>query len=182
MTPTLDADVLIIGVGPAGSVAACLLRRLGHRVTMLEREQFPRFSIGESLLPQCMAFLEQAGLLDCVAQEGFQHKNGAAFSHAGKLTEFDFTQKFSAGWGATYQVPRARFDHVLADGAARSGAAIHYRQRISAVDFSRVDRAAITGIDEHGAERIWHTHFVLDASGFVGESPSIPSIMKFGTG
>src|ERR1035437_6066140 len=98
----MDADVLIIGAGPAGSMAARMLKKLGHRVVILEKEQFPRFSIGESLLPHSMELLEEADLLELVAAESFQLKNGAAFSHAGKLTEFNFAQKFTSGWATTY--------------------------------------------------------------------------------
>ena len=111
-------DVAIIGAGPAGSVAAALLCQQGYRVLVLEREQFPRFVIGESLLPQCMSFLEQAGLLELVNAQGYQFKDGAAFSF-GELSEaFNFTEKFSAGPGTTFQVPRESFDQVLAAGAA----------------------------------------------------------------
>ena len=79
----LTPDVLIIGAGPSGASAASLLRQYGYQVLVLERQHFPRFSIGESLLPQSMVFLEEAGLLDAVNQAapefGFQFKNGAAF-------------------------------------------------------------------------------------------------------
>lgn len=161
-----DADVLIIGAGPAGSVAARLLTERGHRVVILEKEQFPRFSIGESLLPQCMHFLEEAGLLEAVAEAGFQLKNGAAFSLAGKLTEFDFSEKFTAGWGTTYQVPRARFDKLLADAAQAAGVPIHYRHGIVAADFSAPGRARLTSVDADGAQRDWTAPLVMDASGF----------------
>ena len=67
-----QCDVLIIGAGPAGSVAAALLLKQGRRVLVLEREQFPRFSIGESLLPQSMEYLQQAGMLQAVVEAGFQ--------------------------------------------------------------------------------------------------------------
>ncbi len=83
-------DILIIGAGPAGSVAAALLRQQGRRVTIVEREQFPRFSIGESLLPQSMTYLEQAGMLQAVVEAGFQFKNGASFVRGERTTEFDF--------------------------------------------------------------------------------------------
>ena len=162
----MDADVLIIGAGPSGSVAARMLKKLGHQVAILEKEQFPRFSIGESLLPQCMEFLEEAGLLGPVAAQGFQLKNGAAFSHAGKLTEFDFSQKFSAGWGSTYQVPRAHFDKVLADAAEDSGVPIHYRHSIVAADFGTKGQARLTSVDANGTRRDWTASMVLDASGF----------------
>ncbi len=162
----MDADVLIIGAGPSGSMAAQRLHKLGHRVVVLEKEQFPRFSIGESLLPQCMEFLEQADMLAPVVEEGFQFKNGAAFSLAGRRTEFDFTEKFSPGWGTTFQVPRARFDQILADTAAASGVPIHYRHSILAADFATPGEARLTSVDADGVQRDWTASMVLDASGF----------------
>ncbi len=74
-----QVDVVIIGAGPSGSVAASLLKQQGVDALVLERAQFPRFSIGESLLPCCMTVLEQAGMTEAVAEAGFQFKNGAAF-------------------------------------------------------------------------------------------------------
>ncbi len=85
-----QTEVLIIGAGPAGAVAAGLLRKQGRQVLMIEKEQFPRFSIGESLLPQSMAYIEEAGFLRDVVEAGFQHKNGAAFQRGTKTTAFDF--------------------------------------------------------------------------------------------
>ena len=87
-------DVVIIGAGPSGAVASAILARAGRSVLVLEKQIFPRFSIGESLLPQCMVFLEQAGLVEHVHKNakacGFQFKNGAAFHKQGQNTEFDF--------------------------------------------------------------------------------------------
>lgn len=158
-------DVLVIGAGPSGAVAAALLARKGYSVRVLEKEQFPRFSIGESLLPQCMVFIEEAGMLDAVAAGRFQFKNGAAFSHDGKRTHFDFTEKFTAGPGTTYQVQRAQFDKILADEATRFGADIRYRHEIISVDFS-ADEPRLTCRTPEGDIVGLRAGFVLDASGF----------------
>ena len=93
------ADVVITGAGPSGAVAAALLRKKGHHVVVIEKETFPRFSIGESLLPQTMTYLEEAGLLRDVVEAGFQYKNGASFCWQGRITDFDFRDKFTEGLG-----------------------------------------------------------------------------------
>ena len=78
-------DVIVIGAGPSGAIASALLVQKGYRVLVLERQVFPRFSIGESLLPQCMEYIEEAGMMEAVKKGGFQHKNGAAFQRNGEL-------------------------------------------------------------------------------------------------
>ncbi|MBO6541652.1 MAG: tryptophan 7-halogenase [Alphaproteobacteria bacterium] len=158
-------EVAIIGAGPAGAVAAANLARAGHHVIILEREIFPRFSIGESLLPQCMEFLEEAGLLGAVQAANFQFKNGAAFEFAGRRTAFNFEEKFSEGWGTTFQVQRARFDKILADGAAAAGADVRYRREI--VSAQPNDQGLhLEYVDEAGTKSSLQAKFCLDASGF----------------
>ncbi len=158
-------EILIIGAGPAGSLAAALLRQQGRQVLVIEREQFPRFSIGESLLPQSMEYLEQAGMLRSVVEAGYQFKNGAAFMCDGQYTEFDFRDKHSEGWGTTYQVQRADFDHVLAKQVQRCGAEIRYRHEITMVDLAS-DRPLATVKDVDGRFYQVQAEFILDASGF----------------
>lgn len=160
-----DIDVLVMGAGPSGAIAAALLVQKGYRVLVLEKEEFPRFSIGESLLPQCMGFLEQAGMLDAVLAGGFQQKNGAAFLRGDRYTSFDFSDKTSEGWGTTFQVQRAKFDKILADEAARFGADIRYRHEITAVDNSG-DRPRVEYRDPDGGMHTVEPRFLLDASGF----------------
>ncbi|MGB7194388.1 MAG: NAD(P)/FAD-dependent oxidoreductase [Collimonas pratensis] len=160
-----QCDVLVIGAGPAGSVAAALLLKQGRQVLVLEREQFPRFSIGESLLPQSMEYLEQAGMLQAVVEAGFQYKNGAAFVRGERYTDFDFRDKHSAGWGTTYQVQRASFDHVLAKEAERQGAEVRYQHTVTAFD-QEGSKPRVTVRHADGSEYIVEAGFVLDASGF----------------
>ena len=161
----IAVEVLVIGAGPAGSVAAALLRQQRRQVLVLEREQFPRFSIGESLLPQSMEYLEQAGMLRAVQKAGFQLKNGAAFGRGERYSEFDFSDKHSAGWSTTYQVQRARFDHLLALEAERQGAAVRYRHEVVAIDISG-HRPQVTVKDSDGETYLVEAAFILDASGF----------------
>lgn len=158
-------DVVVIGAGPSGSVSSALLNQKGYRVLVLEKSVFPRFSIGESLLPQCMQFLEQAGMLAAVQAAGFQFKNGAAFSCGQSYNFFDFTDKFSPGWGTTFQVQRDRFDQILADQAAAQGVEIRYAQTVTECDFHEhgVD---LTVQDASGVPVQIGARFVLDASGF----------------
>ncbi len=162
-------DVVIIGAGPSGSVAASLLATDGISVLILEKQHFPRFSIGESLLPQCMEFLKEAGLeqaLDRYAEEfGFQFKNGAAFHKRGKDSTFDFTEKFSAGRGTTYQVKRAIFDKLLADETAKKNVDIRYGHQVNSVVSLKPEVCLDVSDDDDSAYQV-QAKFLLDGSGF----------------
>jgi flavin-dependent dehydrogenase len=157
--------VIIIGAGPSGSIAGALLQKKGYQTVILEREKFPRFSIGESLLPQCMEFIEQAGMLQAVIDAGFQLKTGADFLSGDRRSEFYFSDKFSPGFDTTYQVQRAPFDALLASEAQRQGCIIHWQHQVTAADFSGT-RPMLTVTDEQGATYQVEADFVLDASGF----------------
>ncbi|MCL2177907.1 MAG: NAD(P)/FAD-dependent oxidoreductase [Proteobacteria bacterium] len=159
------SDVVIIGAGPAGAVAAGLLRRAGRAVTILEKETFPRFIIGESLLPQCMEYIEAAGMLRDVVEAGFQFKNGAAFACGDNRAHFDFRKKFSEGWGTTYQVQRGPFDKVLADAASRMGADLRYCHEVTAVEFEG-EKPVVTVRSADGETYQLEGRFLLDASGY----------------
>jgi flavin-dependent dehydrogenase len=165
-------EVLIVGAGPAGAVAAGFLRQQGRDVLVLEKEQFPRFSIGESLLPQSMEYIEAAGMLRAVVEAGFQFKNGAAFVRGERSTQFDFRQKFSPGWGTTYQVQRADFDKVLADCAERAGATVRYRHEVLKVEVDG-DAPRVEVRSPEGEIYAVAARFVLDASGFARILPRL---------
>lgn len=158
-------EVVVIGAGPAGAVAAALLKRQGHDVLVLERQQFPRFSIGESLLAHCLEFIEEAGMMPALQAAGFQTKNGAAFARGDQYTHFDFRDKFSPGPGTTFQVQRAHFDKVLADDAARQGVQVRYQQEVIAADFTG-DGPLFTVRGPQGQPSQVRARFVLDASGY----------------
>lgn len=170
-------EILIIGAGPAGSVAAGFLRQQNRQVLIIEKEQFPRFSIGESLLPQSMEYIEAAGMLQAVVEAGFQHKNGAAFARGAQRTNFDFRNKFSDGWGTTYQVQRADFDKVLADCAEKAGAEVRYRHEVIAIDVES-DRPVVTVKSPEGEIYQVQAQFLLDASGFGRILPRLLKLEK----
>jgi flavin-dependent dehydrogenase len=158
-------QVVIIGAGPSGAIAAALLKRKGHDVLVIERQHFPRFSIGESLLSHCLDFVEEAGMLDAVNAAGFQRKNGAAFAWGERYSAFDFGDTFSEGKPTTFQVQRADFDKLLADQAALQGVEIRYGEAIANVDFN-LAKPQLGVQREDGSEYRIEAGFVLDASGY----------------
>ena len=158
-------QVVVIGAGPSGAIAAALLKRKGHDVLIIEREHFPRFSIGESLLSHCIDFIEEAGMLDAVQAAGFQVKTGAAFAWGERYSTFDFADTFSQGKPTTFQVQRGEFDKLLADQAALQGVDIRYGETIVGVDFNGETRYLHVR-RENGSEYHLNAKFVLDASGY----------------
>ncbi|MGR5138305.1 NAD(P)/FAD-dependent oxidoreductase [Vibrio jasicida] len=162
---TEQKQVVVIGAGPSGSTVSALLNARNIDVVVIEKATFPRFSIGESLLPACMEVVEQAGMLEAVNQTGFQYKDGAAFRRNGVYTQFDFTDKFTSGPGTTYQVQRGHFDKVLADSAAQQGVEIRYQHELKSIEFEG-SKSVLSVIDENELAYQIEADYVLDASGF----------------
>jgi flavin-dependent dehydrogenase len=161
-----QVDVLVIGAGPAGSVAAAILNKNGHQVKVVEKQEFPRFVIGESLLPRCLHNLEKAGLLEAIQAQDFQVKKGASFTrNADEFCDFDFSEQFTTGWGYAYQMPRAKFDKALADEVARQGVELCYKESVEAVEFS-AEKALIDIQPKEGERYQIEAQFVVDASGY----------------
>ncbi|MFC7290852.1 NAD(P)/FAD-dependent oxidoreductase [Hirschia litorea] len=167
--PNEACDVAIIGAGPSGAIAASILVQKGWNVKVFERQHFPRFSIGESLLPHCVEFIEQAGLLSDIEAEGFQFKDGAAFAMDSKYEDIYFPDKSSPGPGTVYQVRREIFDKVLIDGAQAKGADVSFGETVLAFNSTSEDlpdHAQLHISNEAGEARVVNARFVIDASGF----------------
>jgi flavin-dependent dehydrogenase len=158
-------DVAIIGGGPAGSTAAALLARAGRRVIVFEREKFPRFHIGESLLPFSMKAFSRLELHEKLLRAGFLKKFGGqifgACSERG--TKFYFKDGFRSQTDHAYQVTRADFDKVLLDHAAECGAEVHEETSVDRVDFSKDD--VELAIRRNGSSHSIRARYVIDASG-----------------
>ncbi|MES2287707.1 MAG: NAD(P)/FAD-dependent oxidoreductase [Bacteroidota bacterium] len=162
---TEKVDVLVIGAGPAGSIASSIIHQQGFKVKVVEKEKFPRFVIGESLLPRVMDHLEEAKLLDAVKKAGFQEKFGAKFVRGNEVCDFNFIDQFSKGWTWTWQVPRAQFDQILSDTVASMG--VDVEQQTSVIDIKFNGTQSITTVvDKDGNQKQIEAKFIVDASGY----------------
>ena len=162
---TIEADVLIIGAGPAGTLAAAMLQKEGFRPLIVEKLEFPRFVIGESMLPSSMNILQEAGLLAAVERQNFLRKNGAVFLRGSEQCVFDFSTQYTDGYKYTYQVPRADFDKALADEVASRGVEILFRHGVTAVNFTKEN--AFATIEKPDGEKFSvKAKFILDCSGY----------------
>jgi flavin-dependent dehydrogenase len=161
---TVETDILIIGAGPGGAIAAALLHRAGIRTLVVEKQRFPRFVIGESMLPSSMNLLRDAGVLEAVERQNFMHKHGAVFLRGSQVSDFDFGDQFSDGFEYTFQVPRADFDKALADEIQRWGVDVRYEHAVAAVDFE-TSRARAT-VEHAGGRLEVEAKFIVDCSGY----------------
>ena len=160
-------DVAIIGGGPAGSVAAALLARAGRRVIVLERDKFPRFHIGESLLPFSMQAFTRLGLHEKFAKAGFMEKFGGEMYGAcgDDGVKFYFEDGFRSQTDRSYQVTRADFDKVLLDHAAESGAEVREETGVDKVDFAEDGATLVISQKGNGGTEEIRARYVIDASG-----------------
>jgi flavin-dependent dehydrogenase len=162
---TEQVDVLVIGAGPSGTVAASIVNKAGYKVKIVEKLKFPRFVIGESLLPRCMEALEEAGFLDAVKAKGFQDKGGAKFVKNGVICDYSFADQFTEGWTWTWQVPRAEFDKVLADTVEQMGVPVSYETTVTGIDFNGSD--STTTVEYSNGEKAQiQAKFIIDGSGY----------------
>jgi len=162
---TEKTDVLVIGAGPAGTVAASIVNKAGFKVKIVEKLKFPRFVIGESLLPRCMEALTEAGFIDALKENGFQEKFGAKFVKNGKICDYYFADQFTPGWNWTWQVPRAQFDKTLADTVEKMGVPVCYETTVTGIIFNGTN-SVTTVVDINGNKTEIEARFIIDGSGY----------------
>lgn len=163
----LKTDVLVIGAGPSGTVAAALIKKAGFDVTIVEKLLFPRFVIGESLLPRCLDSLEEAGLLPALEKMNFQEKAGAKFVRNGEICDFSFEEQFTKGRNYAWQMPRADFDLCLADACEAKGIPVKYKQEVTNIVFAEDGSSVTTVKDELSGETYdIAAKFIVDGSGY----------------
>jgi flavin-dependent dehydrogenase len=160
-------EVLVIGAGPAGSTAAALLAEKGRRVLVLEKQQFPRYKIGESLIPFCYFTLERLGLIEKLRNSHFTKKYSVQFvTTDGRLsTPFYFSQHLDHPCSETWQVPRSEFDQMLVENAQGKGAEFRFGARVK--DLLR-EEDRVVGLlveDDERGEYELRAPIAIDASG-----------------
>ncbi|HUS35117.1 MAG TPA: NAD(P)/FAD-dependent oxidoreductase [Verrucomicrobiae bacterium] len=161
-----EADVIIIGCGPGGASAACYLRQAGHSVIVLEKEKFPRFHIGESLLPYNQGLFKELGLTPAIEAANFPKKFGAQFHlmDGSKCTRFVFRNGRFTAFHEAIQVERAKFDHILMKRAQQVGADV--REEWMVRKFSEnPDGVEVEASDPQGGSHTLRGKFLIDASG-----------------
>jgi flavin-dependent dehydrogenase len=174
---TEKIDVLVIGAGPSGTVAAAIVNKAGFKVKIVEKLTFPRFVIGESLLPRCMEALTEAGFVDALKEKGFQQKFGAKFVKNGKICDYFFADQFTPGWSWTWQVPRGEFDKTLADTVEKMGVPVCYETTVTAIEFN--EKNSLTTIeDKNGNKTQIEARFIIDGSGYGRVIPRLFSLDK----
>jgi flavin-dependent dehydrogenase len=179
-------DIVVIGGGPAGATVATLLTQAGLRVAVFERDEFPRFHVGESLLPANLRIFDRLGCHQAIRQAGFLVKPGATFydEHEGR-GHHTFTFRPTPSQPAfSYNVVRAEFDQLLLQHAAHVGATVYRQHDVKQVQFAP-ERVTLQVRDPHDAWREVHASLLVDASGrsafmgsHLGRRDPIPDLGK----
>jgi FAD-dependent halogenase len=166
-----DVDVVVVGGGPGGSTAATLIAQAGHRVLLLEKERFPRYQVGESLLPSTVhGVCAMLGVTEALKREGFPVKRGGTFRWGAGEEPWTFTfslsRKLAGTTSTAYQVDRARFDQILLDNAQANG--VDVREQHEAQSLLRDAAGHVCGVrfrPQRGPGQEVHARYVVVASG-----------------
>ncbi|MDY7092424.1 MAG: tryptophan 7-halogenase [Acidobacteriota bacterium] len=167
-----EYDTIVIGGGPAGATAATLIAQAGHRVLLLERDQFPRHKVGESLMPACWDTLERLGMIDRLQESHFPKKYSVQFfSRNGKASSpFYFSDVSCADHPQTWQVVRSEFDHMMVENARAHGVEVHHGVNVREVLFAEGENGSQKAVGvrvrtEDGSTTDLASKVVVDASG-----------------
>jgi flavin-dependent dehydrogenase len=165
---TPSYDVIIIGAGPAGCTAATVLAQKGRKVLVLEKEKFPRYHIGESLMPFCWYTLERLGVLDEMKKQEFVQKLSVQFvTQDGKQSRpFYFFQHKDQPSSYTWQVERAEFDMMLMENARKHGVTV--REEVKVLRFLQNNSGKVEGVfaeDVEGRTAELRAPITIDCTG-----------------
>ena len=162
-----ETDVVVIGGGPAGSTASTLISQRGFKVDLFERERFPRFHIGESLIPQTYWVLERLNMLKKMTGSHFVKKYSVQFvTQTGRLSEpFYFVDHRPHEASQTWQVRRSEFDHIMLNNSRDHGTNVQEGVRVLEILFEGTRAIGVRVKLEDGAEQIVRSKVVIDASG-----------------
>src|SRR5437867_3102592 len=163
-------DVVVIGGGPAGSTVSTLIARQGYRVELFERETFPRFHIGESLIPETYWVLKRLDMLPKMQRSHFVKKYSVQFVNAdGRLSApFYFSDNKPHECSQTWQVVRSEFDQMMLDNAREHGVQVHEGVRVVDVQWDGERAAGVTVQEDGGRRQDVAAKVVVDASGQAG--------------
>jgi len=161
-----STDALVIGAGPAGSAAAVALRARGYRVICLERGNFPRQIVGESLLPRTCDLLAELGLLEAVERRGYMVKKAAYFLRGTERERFSFADGLPGDRPTTFQVPRDDFDQTLATEARRQGVDLRFGHEVLQVEPTDTEVTAVVKDLWRNETHEIRARWLLDCSGY----------------
>ena len=162
-----EYDALIIGAGPAGSTAAAVLAAKGRRVLVIEKEKFPRYHIGESLMPYCYFPLERIGVIDRIKASHFPRKYSVQFVNrdGGMSHPFYFFQHLKHDASTTWQVLRSEFDMMLLDNARAKGAEVLEETTVRELIRTNGAVSGVRAVSKNGAPLEFHAPMTIDATG-----------------
>jgi halogenation protein CepH len=170
MSDSTETDVVVVGGGPCGSTVATLVAQQGHRVVLLEKERFPRYQIGESLLPSTVqGICRLLGVSKELEEAGFPIKRGGTFRWGANpepwTFSFGISPKFAGTAAPAYQVERMRFDQILLDNARRHGVDVREQHAVNEVIEQDGRVVGVRCTDADGARHEFRSRYVVDGSG-----------------
>jgi flavin-dependent dehydrogenase len=169
-TDVREPDVIVVGGGPAGATTATLIAQQGYSVRLLEREHFPRYHVGESLIPETFWVLDRLGILPKLRDSRFVKKHSVQFvTEQGRLSApFYFSDHKPHESSQTWQVLRQDFDQLMLDHARESGVDVREGVRVLEVIFEGSRAVGVRTVDDAGVQREMRARVVVDAAGQSG--------------